>query len=607
MIGWIFLLSLTLPVEALVPARTQDQVHRKAVVVTHDARLYESPSGDKGKKSNFMQIYFLLEGEQNNRLPVTLEPNAEQPDGWVAKTDVVEWNTLQMINFEPQSGRELVRIYDSAACAQELALTGEPGACKELGSEPQRVGKARSDYALLIPVFQSQDEIYQGGFVRVTAEGPVVRPQTDGELSGQSQQGPVNLGYDLVLVVDATASMQKWFRPTTEALDSFVRSVSDQIGSGEMRRPFRVGLLFYRDRKILQDCDIGFLTKWQAELTNDIQEVTQALAQAQEATCGSDEAAEAVLDGVSRAVQDPKWNDGHFKVVLLIGDSPPHSPAARDKNPLGLSVDHIVNLSSERNIRFLTLKIGIADTAEFEQLAFRGPDAVQGRFRAIEPDPSAFQQQLLAALKDEWALLTKAEKLVDAGITPQALRADPSLAEPFDVDQYDLPIIIANLPPSSSGEAPPEFVEGWVPKRIKKQLAMGEYVFMSKNQTLRLANVIQNIALAAESGLTEGPDAFIQNLRSSLAAMLNVPPEDLFRAGESLDGMMRKAQVLPFKTTVLRFSAEEINTWKPADFERLNTILTEKTELLREFAQRPSNFRLFGRTPYLYIPRDIFP
>ena len=71
--------------------------------------------------------------------------------------------------------------------------------------------------------------------------------------------------------------------------------------------------------------------------------------------------------------------------------------------------------------------------------------------------------------------------------------------------------------------------------------------------------------------------------------------------------MLRKAEVLPFETTVLSFTAEEINAWKPAEYERLNKILTEKTQLLREHLQKPTNVRLFGTKHHFYVPRDIFP
>lgn len=603
------LFFLASPAGALPAAMTKENVQKKAVIISQDAKLFAKSSGTDGKKADFMQIFFLLEGEAGGRVPVTNGPGKTDPDGWLARDSFAEWNTLQMINFEPQSGRELVRIYSDAGCSEKFGLSGTPGGCQELGSEPQRTGKQRDDYSLLIPVMERKMDNYRGGFVRIADSGPVVKPKGDGETGGGKKPAASQLGYDLIIVVDATASMQQWFRPTTQALDEFISLIKQQIGSGELRTPFRVGLLLYRDRKAVPDCDIGYLFRWEAEITEDIPAVSRSLAGAQEADCGSDEMAESVYDALSRAMQDPKWNDGHFKVVLLVGDAPPHPPANKDKNPLGLDVDDITKMMEERNVRLMAFKLGLADDAEFKAMALSGDAAIQGRFRALEPDSAAYKNALLAALNEEWELLTKRNQAVAAGITQQQAQQDPKVFEKqgIDVDKYDLPIIIANLPPGSASSGAPEFVQGWVPKKIKQKLAMGEYVFLSKNVLQRFANVIETVALAAQDGTTEGGEAFIKSLRNSLATMLNVAPDDLFRSGESLDSMMEKADILPFKTTVFTFTAEEVNAWKPADFQRLNKILAEKTTALREYGQKPSNTRMFGDKPHVYVPRDLFP
>ncbi len=603
----VLALLFTVPkVAALTPARTAENVQRKVVVVTHDAVLYQNASGEDGQQAPFMQVYFLLDGERDGRFPVTLEPNQTQPDGWLKQTQAHEWNSLQMVDFAPQSGRALAQIFADARCAEHFGLTGEIGTCKPLGSEPSRLGKRKAGYSLLVPVLAREHDNYQGGFVRVTAEGgPVVAPQPNPEAARNTSSA--SLGYDLVLVVDATNSMQQWFRPTTEALRSFVSQVRSQLGNGEVRSVLNVGLLLYRDRKSVQDCDIGFLTHWAADLNSDVDQVLDALSQARQTNCGSDEVAESVFDGLNRAIQDPPWNDGHFKVVLLIGDAPPHGPGNRDKNPLGLSVDSVTQMSAERGVRFLTFKIGQQDTDAFESLAFSGPSKVRGRFSALEPDAGAYKRELLAAMEREWQLLIKRNTVAARQIDAQDLASQPALQRQLDIDSYELPIILANLPPQAAGQAPPEFVEGWISKRIQGQLAVDEHIFLSKNQATRLTNVIETIALAAQDGETEGSDAFIASMRSSLAAMVNMPQEQLFRSGESLESMMRKAEVLPFRTTVLAFSAEELNTWSPADFQRLSQILSEKTKLLRAFTQKPSNARFFGQKAHLYVPRDLFP
>lgn len=610
LVGLTLLLLTTgaLPARALSPALTPEKVQRKAVVVGHDAKLYKQASGDSGVAANFMQIFFILAGGSGDRIPVTDGPSEEAPDGWLDKDAFVEWNTLQMINFEPQSGRELSKIFKDSACAEQFGRDGVAGACKELGSEPRRT-EQRDSYRLLIPVFERSRETYKGGFVRVTANGPVVEPQPDQMPRGNpepSARAGRSFGYDLVLVVDATLSMQDWFKPTTRALQRFVQWAKQQSSGGELNKSFRTGLLFYRDRKLANDCNIGFLTRWEMPLTDDINAITNKLLSAEETKCESDEVAEAVYDGLNRALLDPAWGDSHFKVVLLVGDAPPHPSSNVDKNPLGLDVGKITEMSAQRSVRFLTFKINDKDTLEFRALAESVEEEHKGRFRVIK-DHSGFEEAFFIAMQEEWGLLTTTDTVEKAGIGAEELKKSRALQQRYNIDDYELPIILAHLPPADAGERPPEFVEGWVSQKIKQRLAVGEYIFMRQTDIKIVANIIDTIATAAEQGAREGSEVFLSTLRYSLATMLKMQPDQLFRSGESLASMMAKANVLPFKTTVLSFTAEEVNQWKPSEFERLNKLMREKIEVLREYIQMPGNIRYFGDTAHVYVPRNLFP
>jgi len=223
-------------------------------------------------------------------------------------------------------------------------------------------------------------------------------------------------GLDLVLVMDSTAGMQEWFRPTAEALDEFLKSHDRQIGHGDHQIPLRLGLLFFRDRKVVPNCDIGELFQWEVELTEDAAAVCHVLASAEAASCDSEEPAQPVYDALSRALQDPQWHDGYFKVVLLIGDSPPHPPSDKDKNPFGLDVTDINQMSEERNVRIIALKIGDADESEFRALALSAQEAVRGRFKTVQRQPEALRGALLAILNEEWQLLAMRNQAIEQGM-----------------------------------------------------------------------------------------------------------------------------------------------------------------------------------------------
>jgi hypothetical protein len=242
---------------------------------------------------------------------------------------------------------------------------------------------------------------------------PALEPgEIDPETTPLTEACP--LGYDLVLVMDTTTGMQPWLLEAADALASFVDSV--QRGCSASRTPFRMGLLFYRDRKFGTDCDLEYLFRWEAELTTDVAAVTRALARAQEADCHSDEPAESVYDALNRAILDPDWEDGHLKVVLLVGDAPPHPPSDKVKNPLGLDGDAIRKMAEVRNVRLMSFGIGAAAGAEFKALALATREEVKGRFRAIDTDDrGALRAAVLSLLGDEWELLTKSNQAVAAG------------------------------------------------------------------------------------------------------------------------------------------------------------------------------------------------
>jgi hypothetical protein len=161
-----------------------EDVPRKALIIKHDAKLFSNPIGKTAKEAPFMQLFFLMTPDKNflekmygfvfsekkyNRVPVlnNFSKNKKQPDGWLEKNSFVEWNTVQMINFTPQKDRQLVKIHKTKDCATDFGRTGHTGECQELGEEPQLSSKRKRQYKFLVPLFQREKGIYQGGFVRV--------------------------------------------------------------------------------------------------------------------------------------------------------------------------------------------------------------------------------------------------------------------------------------------------------------------------------------------------------------------------------------------------------------------------------------------------------
>jgi len=231
-------------------------------------------------------------------------------------------------------------------------------------------------------------------------------------------------GLEIVLVVDTTRSMGEWFTPIAKGVADFINKAGTNITADSLR----VGLLFYQDRKIGDECQLDYLATWRVQLTEQagaetIAKTLAALSRESEANCGSDEHEEAVYDALNRAILDPKWSDGSFRVVMLIGDAPPHLPSNEIKNPLRLDQSLIQKYAAEKNVRFISLMIMSdpgQDVSSFRDLALARSDRLVGRFAAVATQASEVRSSVGKTLIDEWRqIIAPARRLQELGVTKQ--------------------------------------------------------------------------------------------------------------------------------------------------------------------------------------------
>jgi hypothetical protein len=116
-------------------------------------------------------------------------------------------------------------------------------------------------------------------------------------------------GLDLAFVVDATASMDKFIEQARTAIDGIIADVSAVVPD------LRMGVVAYRDRMD------SWLTR-QVPLTDDRYRIHNFLADLQAAGGGDFE--EAVDEGLRVAIEELAWREGSRRVLVLVGDAPPH-------------------------------------------------------------------------------------------------------------------------------------------------------------------------------------------------------------------------------------------------------------------------------------------
>lgn len=138
---------------------------------------------------------------------------------------------------------------------------------------------------------------------------------------------------DLVFCVDLTGSMGALI----DAARAHIGRVLDAL-KAELGDDLRVGMVGYRDHsdgpKLLQV----------EPLTTDVDQVRRAINEAK--VDGGGDAPEAVFAGLVKCLELP-WAEGSYRVVILIGDAPPHSVGAPGDSykvdPTGLTLDDVAN------------------------------------------------------------------------------------------------------------------------------------------------------------------------------------------------------------------------------------------------------------------------
>lgn len=122
-------------------------------------------------------------------------------------------------------------------------------------------------------------------------------------------------GLDVVVAIDSTGSMQQTIDSARDALDNIVAILAG------IAPKFRVGLVHYRDLGELTDG-----AQMLEPLTKDVEKVEKKLGRL--VAGGGGDFPERVEKGLALAFhRDMKWKRTANKVVVLIGDAPPHPEA----------------------------------------------------------------------------------------------------------------------------------------------------------------------------------------------------------------------------------------------------------------------------------------
>lgn len=145
---------------------------------------------------------------------------------------------------------------------------------------------------------------------------------------------------DLVFCVDLTSSMAPFIQAAREQMTSILDALRAALGDG-----LRVAVVGYRDHCDRNTCEAYSFMSDPGAVKSTLDGLV---------TSGGGDYPEAVFTGLLRCLELP-WREGAYRVVVLVGDAPPHAcGAAGDthpkRDPSGRDLDEMANLFEEAGI-----------------------------------------------------------------------------------------------------------------------------------------------------------------------------------------------------------------------------------------------------------------
>lgn len=214
----------------------------------------------------------------------------------------------------------------------------------------------RATGAHLTPMAPGSGEPYRGTSVLIPTAEKIADPR-DPRWRKDLEIERLHLDQlDVAFVVDSTGSMGQVVRWIKRDVAKLMRAF------GMISREPRIGVTFYRDHGdeyVVQS----------TPLTDDARQLAQAIRNA--SAKGGADVPEAVYDAIAYAVRKLRWSRAANarKVIILVGDAPPHPETAEQLNTL-------IAAAVTEGFHFYTVKVstqwGARDLSSFDRIARTG-------------------------------------------------------------------------------------------------------------------------------------------------------------------------------------------------------------------------------------------
>ena len=206
---------------------------------------------------------------------------------------------------------------------------------------------------------------------------------------GRDIQGVRKVGLDVVFVFDATSSMAQFLRQVKFKIVNLCMTFKMLVPTT------RIGLVAYRDN------GDDFVTK-AYPLTHKTQQLQKFLQGINPVGGGDYE--EAVYEGLRKAIAEFNWDKGSKKIILVIGDAPPHKQdmqktkelITKFRNQMGGMVATLDTSNKDNRVA----ELGTPQTVlpEFKELA----DAGGGECALMTDEVRVIRQMVVLTFGTRW-------------------------------------------------------------------------------------------------------------------------------------------------------------------------------------------------------------
>jgi len=300
---------------------------------------------------NIFKVFYAFK-RSNNYVFIGRQPQwrVERSDitlkGWIKEKNCILWDNQVAVYFDKTTllNRKPVLIFKEKKDLVEYLQTGNEN--NVVGREDPKITWELPPEMTRFPVIMDDDE-----YVKIAWIGEVEKNRDEISLSENKSFEYKSLEYkslvhitkkiDLLFLIDATKSMEKYFKPVSDGIINFINTLDKK-----QQKRFRFGFGVYRD---LEDKDRAF------QLISKFGDhnVTTKIEQESYNTSSTDkDYPEDVFEGIYKGVEQINWGEGHTKAVVTIGDHGNHIPAKTETDE-----KKVAKLLKKKHVAFYAINV----------------------------------------------------------------------------------------------------------------------------------------------------------------------------------------------------------------------------------------------------------